>query len=193
MVYYSTELYHHGILGQKWGRKNGPPYPLKPSDHSASEKKEGWKKSLKKSASVDTSVSKQYNDDKKLAKGKALVKKVLIGAGAVAATAAVAYVLSSSGSGADKFDNDAYMKSLMLRYSGSTKKKLYSKDNRRIVAHHKFSEVMSVAKGRMPSNAKPGDIYKAFHKGYEYLCEVDEDMAPKIISYHKSNNNGGNR
>ena len=22
------ELSHHGILGQKWGKKNGPPYPL---------------------------------------------------------------------------------------------------------------------------------------------------------------------
>lgn len=44
---YSTyELYHHGILGQRWGRKNGPPYPLGASDHSASEKKAGWRKSL---------------------------------------------------------------------------------------------------------------------------------------------------
>lgn len=22
------ELYHHGIKGQKWGVRNGPPYPL---------------------------------------------------------------------------------------------------------------------------------------------------------------------
>ncbi len=26
----SEELMHHGILGMKWGVKNGPPYPLKP-------------------------------------------------------------------------------------------------------------------------------------------------------------------
>ena len=45
---YSTELCHHGILGQRWGRKNGPPYPLGASDHSASEKKAGWHKSLDK-------------------------------------------------------------------------------------------------------------------------------------------------
>ena len=24
-----SELYHHGIKGQKWGKRNGPPYPLK--------------------------------------------------------------------------------------------------------------------------------------------------------------------
>lgn len=40
------ELYHHGILGQKYGVRNGPPYPLKPSDHSSAEKKAGWRKSL---------------------------------------------------------------------------------------------------------------------------------------------------
>lgn len=47
MIYYhSDELYHHGILGQRWGKKNGPPYPLSVKDHSASEKKAGWRKSL---------------------------------------------------------------------------------------------------------------------------------------------------
>ena len=25
---HQTELYHHGIKGQKWGVQNGPPYPL---------------------------------------------------------------------------------------------------------------------------------------------------------------------
>lgn len=39
-------LAHHGILGQKHGKRNGPPYPLKPGDHSASERKAGWRKSL---------------------------------------------------------------------------------------------------------------------------------------------------
>lgn len=41
-------LKHHGILGMKWGKKNGPPYPLGASDHSTSEKKAGWRKSLDK-------------------------------------------------------------------------------------------------------------------------------------------------
>lgn len=51
-MYYSEndfrnyELYHHGILGQKWGRQQGPPYPLDASDHSSAEKKAGWRKSL---------------------------------------------------------------------------------------------------------------------------------------------------
>ena len=31
-------LSHHGILGQKWGKKNGPPYPLSSNQHSMAEK-----------------------------------------------------------------------------------------------------------------------------------------------------------
>lgn len=32
-----NELYHHGILGQKWGDRNGPPYPLGASQMSRAE------------------------------------------------------------------------------------------------------------------------------------------------------------
>lgn len=74
----NNELYHHGVLGQKWGVRNGPPYPLSSSSHSSSEKKAGWRKSLnagkttakkkKKSppkADVKARISKAIEEKKK--------------------------------------------------------------------------------------------------------------------------------
>ena len=49
-------LSHHGILGQKWGRRMGPPYPLSRSNHSAAERKAGWEKSLKGSPRKEVNV-----------------------------------------------------------------------------------------------------------------------------------------
>lgn len=59
---YTTELYHHGILGQRWGKKNGPPYPLEASNHTASEKKAGWRKSLDKTSSSSHTKRKSNNN-----------------------------------------------------------------------------------------------------------------------------------
>lgn len=65
MEYYGNNdwrdyLAHHGILGQKWGRRNGPPYPLDGSDHSASEKKAGWRKSLGGGESSSVRKKRRY-------------------------------------------------------------------------------------------------------------------------------------
>ena len=38
MEAWKEELYHHGIEGQKWGVRNGPPYPLDEGDRSAAER-----------------------------------------------------------------------------------------------------------------------------------------------------------
>ena len=56
-------LEHHGILGQKWGRKMGPPYPLDASDHSAAEKKAGWRQSLDDTASKIRSATKKLKEE----------------------------------------------------------------------------------------------------------------------------------
>ena len=43
METYSEYLMHHGIQGMKWGRRNGPPYPLSASKRASVEGKKGDK------------------------------------------------------------------------------------------------------------------------------------------------------
>ena len=43
---YRTQLAHHGIKGQQWGKRNGPPYPLDEDAHSANEEKMNWRESI---------------------------------------------------------------------------------------------------------------------------------------------------
>lgn len=51
---------HHGILGQKWGVKNGPPYPLGGGDYTQSERKA----ILKKRSAIKNSIyNKKHFDE----------------------------------------------------------------------------------------------------------------------------------
>lgn len=78
--FYDDYISHHGILGMKWGKQNGPPYPLGSGDHSKSERSAGWKKSLgggrneemydrkKKKTSSSTSTTVPKNKSSRLTK-----------------------------------------------------------------------------------------------------------------------------
>jgi len=61
-LYREAYLMHHGILGQKRGVRNGPPYPLAPADHSESEKKANWEYSLNRNSN-EGSLLKTISDN----------------------------------------------------------------------------------------------------------------------------------
>lgn len=88
-TYHKNYLKHHGIRGQRWGKRNGPPYPLGPGDHSASEKKAGWRKSLDDKQDKDDNNGGFHLNDKQ--------KKALIMAGVAAAAVAGGIILYKTG------------------------------------------------------------------------------------------------
>ena len=61
----SSVLQHHGILGQKWGVKNGPPYPLGGGDYTATERKK-----IKAAQKRPNSIYNKKHYDEVLSKDK---------------------------------------------------------------------------------------------------------------------------
>lgn len=78
---YMDELKHHGIKGQKWGVRHGPPYPLKDSQKSSSEIKRG-----------SVAKKKPSSHEQTVASGKAFVDSQLQGDAVSLAVSAATYV-----------------------------------------------------------------------------------------------------
>ena len=61
MEAWREELYHHGIEGQKWGVRNGPPYPLDFSQLSGRERRMAKKVEKTMQKATKKYVKKEYH------------------------------------------------------------------------------------------------------------------------------------
>ena len=80
-------LQHHGIKGQKWGKRNGPPYPLDYEDHSAAEKRKNSKEDIDRKPSDKDGVSRTNRGASRDLSQKAVNQRALKVAAACAAGA----------------------------------------------------------------------------------------------------------
>lgn len=130
------ELYHHGILGQKWGVSNGPPYPLSPESHSKSEKNAGYQKSIDKSAKREDIPKGSSSVSKSSKKGLSDSQKRMLKIGAaVAVTGIAVYGLYKSGA-IDQVKNSVFSKgkeaatSSVSEWSGTTMEDIQALTNK---------------------------------------------------------------
>ena len=80
-------LEHHGILGQRWGQLNGPPYPLTNSGHSSKEKSSADEAGV----TVGKSSGKGSIENLKRTGLSSTQKKILIGVGITVASVLAVY------------------------------------------------------------------------------------------------------
>lgn len=66
----SDELYHHGVDGQKWGVKNGPPYPIERGGNKSSGKRKyrtdkGYRQKNQNGSKKHKNASRMSNNELK--------------------------------------------------------------------------------------------------------------------------------
>ena len=164
----SDELSHHGIKGQKWGVKNGPPYPLDYEDHSSAEKRKNSKSVI---GGEPEANKKKRSIDKELL--KKVGKGVLITAGVVA-LGATAYSAIASGQFDDLIaSGQAYFSSAA---ANAVNPKQLGKSIKQIDKEMVASINSEIA------NTKPGQV-NCFHTTTSYILNSLFGQNTKALGY----------
>lgn len=189
--YYGNELYHHGILGMKWGKKNGPPYPLGSSDHSASEKKAGWRKSLDGGSNIAVKRKKKKEEDnsssKRQSSGETKVFREVDN--------------NKANSRAERLKNDYYMgdpRNTKLTKKGEQyKKEFLEKDSQYRTSSGELKDLIEMEahemallyeRGRKPDYHDPNEEAKATKMVEEFELDRNKETKKRNVAYESGGN-----
>ena len=188
-MYDTNEIYHHGVSGMKWGKRNGPPYPLNAEGKAslAEQKKaskvtvgstessnDDSKKSLSAKSKEDYKMHKAYNKQRAHKAVKRDVALAMIGSGAVGTAVAgpmggVAAMLTSGlattafssavHAGKNAISNSKYKKMLL----SSQEIKEASKKGRNILEDEAYADKKAHEAAKR-AGLDDGDNYKVYKR-----------------------------
>lgn len=173
-----NHLSHHGILGQKWGQRNGPPYPLNYKDYSSSEKQHVTSKQAEKNKEYLVSKVKNYISETDLSDLNAASKKFTDLAGEMA-TENASFFKEAIGNTAIK---NAVFKELRNDFGNGCDDEEYFDDEK------EFAIARALLNSRPDRiKSKEAEMWRAGNKYYEICESISNDLIKEYGSLVVSN------
>lgn len=185
----TTYLKHHGRKGQKWGLRNGPPYPLKPGAESAAEKRASatYGKAVKKKVKYGGITEEEYARMTSYKNEKQLEQQV---------AAAVAYDKNFNGRSNTNADASSMTTADLTAYNNrraqEEKYRSYQKQDREKALEERTKDLQAIkdiAKNAQDTHAlinkQVNDYYDARHKRQKAamdLSKMSDDDLRRVIN-----------
>lgn len=208
-MYDTNEIYHHGVSGMKWGKRNGPPYPLDAQGKADLREQKKAAKAENKELEKQVKKSQVYKNNKMMnqmrakkrvqrdtaiggiasgAVGLAIGGPVGGAAGIIGGALVTSIASSTVNKGRQIYENSKFKN---MKVSELKEKRAYANQFASLSKKEQQKRLREYdADDYYDSKAREEASSRAYNKTYEYLKKEDPDYLKNIISKNNGSKEG---